>query len=237
MYNSFGTTTYNGGESPTKVTQSPTTTGTSVLAMKFDGGIIFAADTLGSYGSLARYRDCERLMKVNENTMIGCMGDYADFQYVRNIVEQLSIDDTCKDDNFAISPRSLHSWLTRVLYNKRSKFDPLWTNFVVGGIEKNGEAFLGFVDKLGLAYKDPIIATGYGMHIALPIMRSEWKENLTQPEAENIIEKCLKVLYYRDARAYQKYQVGVVTSAGAEIKGPFEVKPDWTVAHLISGFE
>jgi 20S proteasome subunit beta 7 len=224
-------------DGPKKVTQNPTTTGTSVLALKFNGGIVFAADTLGSYGSLARFRDCPRLMKVNDSTMIGCMGDYADFQYVKGIVEQLAIDDICKDDKITMTPRSLHSWLTRVLYNKRSRFDPLWTNFVVGGIEPDGKGFLGFVDKLGMAYQDPVIATGYGAYIAAPLMRSAWREDLTQEEAVKVIKDCMKVLYYRDARSYDKYQIGVVTSTGARIEDLVQIEPDWSVAHLITGYE
>jgi len=47
-----------------------------------------AADMLGSYGSMARYRHCPRVMKVNENTILGCMGDYADFQHLKDIIEQ-----------------------------------------------------------------------------------------------------------------------------------------------------
>lgn len=39
-------------------------TGTSVLGVKFTGGVIIAADMLGSYGSLARFRNISRLMKV-----------------------------------------------------------------------------------------------------------------------------------------------------------------------------
>ena len=31
--------------------------------------------------------------------------------------------------------QALHSWLTRVLYNRRSKFDPLWNTFVVAGLQ------------------------------------------------------------------------------------------------------
>ena len=45
-------------------TQQPITTGTSCFAMKFEGGVIMAADTLGSYGSLARFTDLQRIMKV-----------------------------------------------------------------------------------------------------------------------------------------------------------------------------
>jgi 20S proteasome subunit beta 7 len=63
-------------------------TGTSVLGVKFDGGVILAADTLGSYGSLARYRDCPRVMKVNDCTVLGGGGDYADYQHLKSVIEQ-----------------------------------------------------------------------------------------------------------------------------------------------------
>jgi len=221
---------------PKKVTQTPVTTGTSVLAVKFNGGVVFAADTLGSYGSLARFRDCPRILKVNETTVVGCTGDYADYQYLKGIIEQLAIDDVCKDDNISMSPRSLHSWLTRVLYNKRSKMDPLWTTFIVGGIE-NGEGFLGYVDKLGTAYKDPVIATGYGSYMATPLLRNAWKEDLTEAEAVKVITDSMRTLYYRDARAFNKYLVGIVTTAGARIEGPLEIDSDWSIAHHVCGYE
>jgi len=63
-------------------------TGTSVLGVKFDGGVIIAADTLGSYGSLARYRTVSRLLRVNDTTVLGSGGDYADFQFIKSIIEQ-----------------------------------------------------------------------------------------------------------------------------------------------------
>lgn len=66
----------------------PTTTGTSVLGLKFKDGVLIAADTLGSYGSLARFRDCQRVMKVNDNIILGAGGDYADYQYLQSIIKQ-----------------------------------------------------------------------------------------------------------------------------------------------------
>lgn len=68
--------------------RAPTVTGTSVLGIKFNGGVLIAADMLGSYGSLARYRNLSRVMKVNDSTIIGCGGDYADYQYMQSIIEQ-----------------------------------------------------------------------------------------------------------------------------------------------------
>ena len=48
----------------TRVSQ-PMTTGSSVFAIKYKDGVVMAADTLGSYGSLARYVDLERVIRVS----------------------------------------------------------------------------------------------------------------------------------------------------------------------------
>lgn len=48
------------------------------------------------------------------------------------------LDDDLHNDGFVLKPKSLHSWLTRVLYNRRSQFDPLWINAFVAGMQ-NGE--------------------------------------------------------------------------------------------------
>ena len=49
---------------------------------------MLAADMLGSYGSMARYRNISRIMNVNNNTAIAGAGDYADFQFLKEVLEQ-----------------------------------------------------------------------------------------------------------------------------------------------------
>lgn len=66
---------------------------------------------------------------------------------------------------------------------------------------------MAFVDKLGTAYEDPVIATGYGAYIATPLLRTAYEQaqgNLTEEQALAVVEECLRVLYYRDARSHNK---------------------------------
>ena len=63
---SVSSTVVNNGLNPNARSQYPITTGTSVFGIKYKDGIVMAADTMGSYGSLARFPDLERLYKVNE---------------------------------------------------------------------------------------------------------------------------------------------------------------------------
>ncbi|KAK0175552.1 hypothetical protein PV327_009295 [Microctonus hyperodae] len=214
--------------------QSPVTTGTSVVGIQFKDGVMIAADTLASYGSLARYRSVERILKVNSKIILGAGGDYADYQYIKNIIEQKTLEEQCLDDGFILKPKSLHCWLTRVLYNQRSKFDPLWNNFIIAGIE-NDKPFMGTVDKLGTAYIDPVIATGYGAYIATPLLRKAYDENneMTEQEATDVLHKCMEVLFMRDARSFPRYQLGIITKEnGVEVRGPITNKGYWELANL-----
>lgn len=209
-----------------------------MLGIAFDGGILIAADHLASYGSMARFRSVPRVIQVNNQTIAGCGGDYADFQYLQNTIEQKQIEEDCHSDGFTLSPKSLFSWLTRVQYNRRSKMDPFWCTWIVGGIQ-DGEPFLGTVDKLGTAYQERAIATGYGAYIATPLMRelTENKDKITEEEARDIITKCLTVLYCRDARSFPKYHLAVVKKDGSKIEGPFELDADWSIAEFVKGYE
>jgi hypothetical protein len=45
------------------------------------------------------------------------------------------------DDGHALSSSQIYEFLSNVMYEKRSKFDPFWNAFLVGGMEK-GEPFV-----------------------------------------------------------------------------------------------
>lgn len=217
-----------------KRTRVPITTTTSIIAVVFDRGVVVAGDTLGSYGSLARFRDCPRVSALNQQILLGCGGDYADYQYLKDIIDQKIIDERCIGDGLQLKPRSLHCWLTRVLYNKRSKFDPLWSNYVVAGIQ-DGKPYLGTVDKLGTAYEDGVVATGVGAYMATPLLREavESGTSMNEEQAKALVLRCLEVLYYRDARSFARYQLGVVTPDGVTVDEPREIKHSWALANMI----
>lgn len=42
-----------------------------------------------SYGSLARFKDIERLHSIGDNTLLGASGDMADLQQVKRMLDNL----------------------------------------------------------------------------------------------------------------------------------------------------
>lgn len=218
----------NSAKDPTKHTTDPIVTGTSVLAIRYKDGVMICADTLASYGSMARFRTVERIAKIGAHTIIGATGEYSDFQYLLKILDELITENDLKQDGCSLSPQAIHSYITRLLYNRRNNFNPLWGQFIVAGYENN-TVTLGLADLRGTSFVDNHLATGYGAHIARPLIRKAWRADLTEAEAKKLLEDCMLVLYYRDARSYNRIQMARVTAEGVAISPQYSLETDWSV--------
>jgi len=221
-------------------TLHPVTTGTSVIGMKFDGGVAIAADMLGSYGSLARYPGISRMVKINDTTVLGASGDIADLEALKEELQSMMIQNKIEDDGHEYTPEAIFAFLRMLMYHRRNKFDPLWNILVVAGYNKD-TPFLGYIDKIGSAYVDDSITTGYGSHMARPLIRkaldTQGAEKLSKVDAVKLLIDCMKILYYRDARAINKFEIAVVTSEGVTIETEMSADTNWEIAHMIQGYE
>ncbi|KAI0028402.1 proteasome endopeptidase complex beta subunit [Vararia minispora EC-137] len=220
-------------------TQQPIVTGTSVLALKYKDGIMMAADCLASYGSLARFKDIQRLHEVGKFTVIGASGDMSDYQYLQTTLDELLIsEEITAADGHSLGPVEIHEYLSRLMYGRRSRLNPLWNSILVGGV-KDGKSFLAYVDLLGTTYSSSTLATGYGAYIAQPLLRKavEGREmDIDENEARKIMTDCLRVLFYRDARSLNKYQIATVTDSGVAISPSMELGTQWGFAEGIRGY-
>ena len=86
------------------------------------------------------------------------------------------------------------------------------------------------VNMLGISYTDAHLATGFGTHMARPIFRNEHREDMSEEEGVRLLEKCMRVLYYRDRGQLNKIQVG--TEGGWEGRG-WRGGDGWTL--LVNG--
>ncbi|CAL54063.1 Proteasome B-type subunit [Ostreococcus tauri] len=214
-------------KAPATRTQTPYVTGTSALGLKYAGGVLLATDTLACYGSTKRYKSVERVKRVNDKCAIAFTGELSDFAYVCDLLEELTTEDFCEDDGTTRDAEEIYQYLTRVMYNRRSKFDPLWNSFVVAGYDAKGEAFCGTVGMIGTHYADDHVAAGFGNHIARPIFREFYKPDLTEEEAVEIMKSALYACVMRDKQMMNKFQIAKVTKEGVSIGEPFAVPTEW----------
>jgi len=212
---------------PTEHTLSPIVTGSTVIGVKYDGGVLIAADTLASYGNQARYKDFVRMRKVGNFTMLGASGEMSDFQKLGNMLDDLDEEDWLNQDGCMMGPKEYSAYIGRVMYNKRTKGNPFYNQLVVAGKKGDGASMLAFVDHQGTYFEDDYVATGFGAYFAMPILREEWKPTITKAEATELIIKSLKLCFYRDCRAYNRYTIGDCDGKTVEISPSIELDHFW----------
>ncbi|KAK2738247.1 Proteasome subunit beta type-7 [Myotisia sp. PD_48] len=228
---------------PQTHTQRPLVTGTSVVALKFKDGIAIAADNLGSYGSLARFGDIKRLRTFDNSSIVGFGGDISDMQYIDRVLNSLDIrENYATYGEHSLNAKNLHTYLSKMLYRRRSEFNPLWNHILVGGFDDEGKPFLSSADLLGSTFSAPHLATGFGAHLAVPILRRLFPEengtdNITKEQALDALKQCMKVLFYRDARSSDQYSIAVVTRDGVDLKEDERLESQsWAFADRIRGY-
>ncbi|QSL65267.1 hypothetical protein MERGE_002576 [Pneumocystis wakefieldiae] len=233
-------------------TLKPILTGSSVLGLRFKEGVMLAADNLASYGSLARYDDVEKLFFFGK-TVIGVSGEISDLQYIKRLLHSFSIKEKNHEDGHFPCSSHIFEYLSHVLYNRRTNFDPLLNSCIVAGFDPEdvsictprafsgqSEFFLGYVDYLGVTYSAPCIATGYGAYLAIPLLREATEDGrytqLSQEDARKVIDDCMRVLYCRDARSLNKFSVATVTKECVQLDTNQSLDTRWNFAEKIQGY-
>lgn len=170
-------------------------------------------------------------------------------QYLDRHLTELAIDEaytrsgsTTPSAQPTLNARNLHKYLSKLLYHRRSKFDPLWNHLLVAGLDEEGAPFLAAADLLGTTFTSPSLATGFGSMLAQPIMRRLVPDEaavaaVSREQAVACVRQCLKVLFYRDARSLDAYSLAVVTRDGVELSEDERLEDQsWAFADRIKGY-
>lgn len=171
-------------------------------------------------------------------------------QYLDRLLKSLDVEENYssgarvegESDADMMSAKNLHTYLAKVLYKRRTDFNPLWNALLVAGLDETGKPFLASADLLGTTFSAPTLATGFGAHLAQPILRrsvpdEEASRNLDRETAVKAVQDCMKVLFYRDARSMNEYSIAVIDEKGVELKEKEKlVEQSWDFADKIRGY-
>ena len=205
--------------------------------------LTFLSSPTASYGSLARFTDVKRLRPFNSRAIVGIGGDVSDMQYIDRLLNSLDVTEKYSSEGHGLNAKNLHTYLSKVMYKRRSDINPLWNQLLVAGLDGDDKPFLSSVDLLGTTFSSPTLATGFGAHLAQPLLRKVADDesqvsDVTRDKAVEAVKECMKVLFYRDARSLDKYSIAVVTKeGGVEIKEDERLEnQSWAFAETIRGY-
>jgi 20S proteasome subunit beta 7 len=182
------------------------------------------------------------LRPFNDQAIVGVGGDVSDMQYLERLLNALDVEENYISEGHTMNAKNLHQYLSKVMYQRRSKMNPLWNQTLVAGLDGEGKPFLSSVDLLGTTFSAPTLATGYGSMLAQPLLRKLAEDesqvaNVSREKAVQAIKDSMKVLFYRDARSLDRYSIAVVTKDGIELKEDEKLEQQsWAFADRIKGY-
>ena len=143
---------------------------------------------------MGMFKALTRIRQVNEFTLLGGGGEYSDLQYILKMIEQLRINDFATADGAVLTPAEIHSYLGRVMYNRRSKVDPLWNQLITAGFYQgtavprhDGHVWIDL--HCGSARDRDTACI-----LAIPLLRKRHRPDMSYEEARTLLEDCMKVL-------------------------------------------
>jgi 20S proteasome subunit beta 7 len=176
--------------------------------------------------------------------VLGFGGDVSDMQYLDRLLQSVDVRERYASPGHSLNAQNIHTYIGKILYRRRSDFNPLWNTVLVGGLDDDDKPFLSLADLQGTTFSGPSLATGFGAHLAQPLLRrllpddEASVQHLSREDAVAAIKECLRVLFYRDARSTDRYSIAVITrEGGVEMREDEALEgQSWAFADRIRGY-
>ncbi len=197
-------------------------TGTTIVGIKGKDFVVLAAERQETYGPM-KYLEARKIINIYKDIWMATAGMVADIIHLGRILS-LEARRFELERGYPPTVRAMATLLSNYLYSKRFDFQQFTAAFIVGG--KDSEGFHLFV--LGSAGEiqeiDKYVAEGSGMFYALPILDSEYREDMTEEEAVELAVKAVRASVRRDIFSGKAIDVCLINKEGSKLMERVEVE-------------
>lgn len=168
--------------------------GATAIGISYKEGIILAAEKRVSYGNFVVNKNTKKIFPVTEHVGAACAGMIADMQVLVRQVSALAKIRKLETKRI-VATNSIAKLMSVIMFERR--FFPLLTQVVVGGTEYKPQIYT--LDPLGSVLPDDYASVGSGAEMALGVMDAEYRQDLSEENARNLVIKAMKSSIQRDS--------------------------------------
>ena len=206
---------------------SAITTSGSIVAAKYDKGILLASDMSICYGSSFKFANVSHFVELTPTCVIGASGEFADFQELSDIIKSTILEEQCKHGGEYMSPSEIHTYIKRIMYHRRSKMKPLVMKIIVAGINPDKTTFLSCTDLYGASWEDDAISTGFAKYLQGIQIDSIAKG--PKDAVYNGMKQVFTAVFARHALANGKVEFIDISTEKITRLEPVQIDPNWEV--------
>lgn len=183
--------------------------GATAVGIVFKDGVILGADKRFAYSNFIMSRSSKKVFMINNNVGAACAGMISDMQ---SLIKRVQAEAKLRELEIRrpVPPNSIAKFMSAVMFNER--LYPLLTQVIVGGID--GTPSIYVLDPLGSIIPDEYATVGSGTEIAIGIIESEYKKEMNEEQAVNLVTKALKSAMQRDAASGDGIDLLIIKSDG-----------------------
>ncbi|MHA1135105.1 MAG: archaeal proteasome endopeptidase complex subunit beta [Candidatus Thorarchaeota archaeon] len=184
-------------------------TGTTTVGMIAKDCVVLASDQRATMGFLIANKTAKKIFKVTNQIGATIAGSVADAQ---NIMDLLSAEAKLFEIKRGrpIRVKALTRLLSNIMFQGRGAY---MLACVVGGFDDEG-AQVYYTDFVGSVIPDKFVSTGSGSPVALGVLESEYKEDLTKKKAIELGVRAVAAAIERDAASGNSILVSVIDKDG-----------------------
>jgi proteasome beta subunit len=180
--------------------------GATAVGISYDRGVVLASEKRVSYGNFVINKNTKKTFPVTDHVGAACAGMIADMQILIRQVEALAKIRKLETRR-NVAPNSIAKMMSVIMFERR--FFPLLTQVIVGGIDEKPQIYT--LDPLGSVLPDDYAAVGTGAEMALGVIDSEYKPEMSEQNAKDLAVKAIKSSIQRDSASGDGIDILFVT--------------------------
>eukprot|EP00933_Yihiella_yeosuensis_P070972 TRINITY_DN79143_c0_g1_i1.p1 TRINITY_DN79143_c0_g1~~TRINITY_DN79143_c0_g1_i1.p1 ORF type:complete len:247 (-),score=61.73 TRINITY_DN79143_c0_g1_i1:114-854(-) len=187
-------------------------TGTTIMAVEFDGGVVMGADSRTSTGDYVANRASRKISKVHDRIFVCRCGSAADTQaltgFVLNYLGQHAIE-----IGKLPTVNTAANLFKMIAYNNK---DRLMAGLIIGGWDEKLGGQVYSIPLGGARVRMPWACDGSGSSYIKGFLDETWRPNMTKAECLAMVQKGLCHAMSRDGSSGGVIRTCVVTKDGVE---------------------
>lgn len=185
--------------------------GATAIGLSYQGGILLAAEKRISYGNFVVNKNTRKIFPITDQVASACAGMVADMQVLTRQVGALAKIRKLETRR-EVETNSVAKLMSVIMFERR--FFPLLTQVIVGGVHTVPEIYT--LDPLGSLLPDKYAAVGTGAELALGLIDSEYKQDMTEDASKKLAIRAIKSSIQRDSASGDGIDILSITSKGIE---------------------
>ncbi len=185
--------------------------GTTTVGLRIRNAVILAADKRASQGYYVAHKKVKKIVKIDDHVAMTTAGLVADAQMLASHLSTISRRYRL-ENNEPIRIKALASYLSLLLNS--SKYFPYEVQLLVGGYDT--EPHLYALTWFGDLFEENYSVTGSGSPVAVGVLESGYKEELSVEEGIELAVKAVRSAIKRDVFTGEAVDVAIINKEGVK---------------------